>query len=225
MDVAPDDAVPPGDPFLDLIAAALGPLPGDPDPSWAARIAPLARDLYAQVAPRDPAEQMLAAQMVATFARSMFLARHANRQRHPKWFSLYSAECDRATDLYRRQMRALDEHRAPRRATFTAIRTANIAGQQVVVTPSPTPPPPGGPPLLNMKAECPSPPIPSPSDATTSPEPAAPPSAPPSKKPSRGSAAPAPAPTPASSPPARTPSSTATTAASPCPTPTRSKRS
>jgi hypothetical protein len=77
---------------------------------------------------------MLVAQMVATFSRSMFLSHQANRQKHPKWFALYSVECDRTMNLYRKQMQSLAEYRRPRRRTFTAIRTANIAGQQVVMS-------------------------------------------------------------------------------------------
>ena len=37
-------------------------------------------------------------------------------------------------NLYRKQMQSLAEYRRPRRRTFTAIRTANIAGQQVVLS-------------------------------------------------------------------------------------------
>ena len=108
------------------------------DNNAAARIGPIARELMAQLSPRDAVETMLVTQMIATFSRSMFLSRHANKQKNPKWFALYSEECDRTMNLYRKQMQALAEYRQPRRRSFTAIRTANFAGQQVVVSGSAT---------------------------------------------------------------------------------------
>jgi hypothetical protein len=115
------------DPLAVLVDLAL-----EADSNAAARIGPIARELLRQLGPRDAVETMLVTQMIATFSRSMFLSRHANKQKHPKWFALYSEECDRTMNLYRKQMAALAECRQPRRRTFTAIRTANIAGQQVV---------------------------------------------------------------------------------------------
>jgi hypothetical protein len=110
------------------------PPPPGAGPAWDA----VARDLFARLRPRDPAEELLVAQMLATHARAMFLARHANRQKNPQWFQLYSTHCQQATDLFRRQMLALAEYRRPRRrrrpGTFNAIRHANIA---VVAPPSP----------------------------------------------------------------------------------------
>jgi hypothetical protein len=107
------------------------------DTKLAARIRPLARDLLQQLDPHDPAERMLAVQMIATFTRSMFLTRNANLQKHPRWFALYSAECHRAMTLFRHQMQFFTDLRRPRRTTFNAIRQANIAAQQIVVTDSP----------------------------------------------------------------------------------------
>jgi hypothetical protein len=116
-------------------------------PVWDA----VARDLLDRLAPRDPAEEMLAAQMLATHARATFLTQHANRQKNPQWFTLYSTHAQQAADLFRRQMLALAEYRRPRRrrGTFNAIKHANIA--QVM---SPTEhtrvssPPPKSPPAL-----------------------------------------------------------------------------
>jgi len=116
------------DPLAVLVELAL-----EADSNAATRIGPIARELMTQLGPRDAVETMLVAQMIATFSRSMFLSRHANKQKHPKWFALYSEECDRTMNLYRKQMQALAEYRQPRRRTFTAIRTANFAEQQVVV--------------------------------------------------------------------------------------------
>jgi hypothetical protein len=98
------------------------------------RVAPLARDLLLEFDPQDPAEKMLVIQMIANFSRALFLSRNANSQKNTKWFTLYSAECNRTMHLYRKQLQSLADYRRPRRTTFTAIRTANIAGQQVVMT-------------------------------------------------------------------------------------------
>ena len=67
----------------------------------------VAADLLARLRPRDPAEELLAVQMLATHARALFLARHATRQKNPKWFALYSAHAQQSADLFRRQMLAL----------------------------------------------------------------------------------------------------------------------
>ena len=119
----------PVDPLEKLLDVALS-----SDPFHSADLVPIAHQLLQQLAPQDPAEQMLVTQMIATFTRSMFLTRHANRQKNARWFALYSGECDRAMNLYRKQMAALADYRRPRRTVFNAIRTANIAGQQVVMT-------------------------------------------------------------------------------------------
>jgi hypothetical protein len=119
-----------------LIAKAIQPLLdlGLPkDSKLTSQIRPLARDLLIELNPQDAIERMLAVQMIAAFSRSMFLSRHANNQTHFKWFSLYSGECDRAMTLFRRQLQTLQDLRRPRRS-FTAIRQANIAGQQIVIT-------------------------------------------------------------------------------------------
>jgi hypothetical protein len=108
------------------------------DPKLTAELAPLSQDLLMEIDPRDATERMLTAQIIATFGRAMFLARHANHQKNMKWFSLYSRECDRAMKLYRLQMQTLTDYRRPRRTSFTTIRNANIAAQQVI-NPLPAP--------------------------------------------------------------------------------------
>ena len=133
---------------LDGLLQGLLDLALESDTGFAALFGPLARELLIELDPQDPAEKMLVTQMVATFSRSLFLSRHANQQKNTKWFTLYSAECDRAMNMYRKQMQLLSDYRRPRRArqtTFNAIRTANIAGQQVVVSgPVEAPPIAGG---------------------------------------------------------------------------------
>ncbi len=101
-------------------------------------IRPMARDLLKQLDPKDPAERMLVTQMIATFTRSIFLSRHANIQKNHQWFTTYSAECDRAMETFRRQIKTLAELRRPRRNSFTTIRRASINTQQIVVSSVPT---------------------------------------------------------------------------------------
>jgi hypothetical protein len=98
------------------------------------KIRPMAREVLIQIDPRDASERMLAVQMIAAFSRSMFLARYANLQKNAKWFSLYSGECNRAMATFRGQLQTLTDLRRPRRTTFNAIRQANFADQQIVVT-------------------------------------------------------------------------------------------
>jgi len=123
-----------------VIAQAIEPLLdlGLPrDSKMGEKIRPLARELLLELDPRGAAERMLAVQMIAVFSRSMFLAKNANFQKNMKWFALYSGECDRAMVQFRRQLQTLKELRSPRRSSFTAIRQANIACQQIVVTDPP----------------------------------------------------------------------------------------
>ena len=128
--------VPPADADA-VIAQSLEPLLdlGLPrDSKLGEKIRPLARERLMELDPRGAAERMLAVQMIAAFSRSMFLAKNANHQKNTKWFALYSGECDRAMAQFRRQLQTLKDLRHPRRSSFTAIRQANIAGQQIVVT-------------------------------------------------------------------------------------------
>jgi hypothetical protein len=192
---------PAGDSLAKMLDLALS-----SDPFHSAHLDTVAHDLMQQLAPQDAAEQMLVTQMIATFTRSMFLSRHANRQKKSQWFALYSGECDRAMNLYRKQMQTLAEYRRPRRTIFNAIRTANIAGQQVVLNDVATAHNPADPPAPETR------PCPHSTNAESIPAngvTACHPSASPSlnrrfKKPSPGHRAPAPARPPASRPSAET---------------------
>ena len=94
-----------------------------------------ARDTLERMAPRDPMEEMLIAQALAAHARVMHLTSLANSQERLESIRTVHEYADRATNTYRRLMLALAEYRKPPRAgdSFTAIRQANIAGQQVVM--------------------------------------------------------------------------------------------
>lgn len=94
-----------------------------------------ARNTIDRMAPRDPMEEMLIAQALATHARVMHLTSLANIQERLENVRTVHEYADRASNTYRRQMLALAEYRKPPRAgdSFTAIKQANIAGQQVVM--------------------------------------------------------------------------------------------
>lgn len=93
-----------------------------------------ARDVIASMAPRDAAEEMLIAQLLFAHARAMRLTELANQQTAIDSVRVVHEYADRASNTYRRLMLALAEYRRPPvpASSFTAIRQANIAGQQVV---------------------------------------------------------------------------------------------
>ena len=94
-----------------------------------------ARDVLERMAPRDPMEEMLIAQALAAHARVMHLTTLANSQERLENIRTVHEYADRATNTFRRLMLALAEYRKPPKAgdSFTAIKQANIAGQQVVM--------------------------------------------------------------------------------------------
>ena len=87
------------------------------------------------MAPRDPAEEMLIVQMLMAHARVMHLTSVANGQERLEPLRIVNEYADRASNTFRRLMLALAEYRKPPRGgdSFTAIKQANIAGQQVVM--------------------------------------------------------------------------------------------
>jgi hypothetical protein len=76
---------------------------------------------------------MLVVQLVLTHARVLHLSDLANRQQGMEQIRTVHEYTDRASNTFRRLMLTLAEYRRPPSATsFTAIRQANIANQQVV---------------------------------------------------------------------------------------------
>ncbi len=94
-----------------------------------------ANDLIERMAPRDPLEEMLVVQALMVHARVLHLTDLANQQEQLDSVRTVHEYADRASNTYRRLMLALAEYRKPPRAghSFTAIKQANIAGQQVVM--------------------------------------------------------------------------------------------
>ena len=92
-------------------------------------------DVMDRMAPRDPLEEMLISQLICAHARLLHLTDLANRQTTLDGIKTVNEYADKASNTYRRLMLALAEYRRPPKAgdTFTAIRQANIAGQQVVM--------------------------------------------------------------------------------------------
>lgn len=93
-----------------------------------------AGDLIERMKPRDPLEEMLCVQAMWTHARLAHLSRLANQQENLDTVKVVHDYCDRAANTFRRLMLALREYRRPARPSqsFTAIKQANVAQQQVI---------------------------------------------------------------------------------------------
>lgn len=91
--------------------------------------------LIEKMAPRDPLEEMLVVQALMAHLRAMHLSDLSWRQTGTENLKAVNEHADRASNTFRRLMLALGEYRRPPRAgdSFTAIRQANIAGQQIVM--------------------------------------------------------------------------------------------
>ena len=78
---------------------------------------------------------MLVVQALMAHARVLHLTNPANRQESFQGLRIVNEYADRASNTYRRLMLALAEYRKPPRGgdSFTAIKQANIAQQQVVM--------------------------------------------------------------------------------------------
>ena len=94
-----------------------------------------ADDVMDRMEPRDPLEEMLVSQAMCAHARVLHLTDLANHQTSLDGMKTVHEYADKASNTYRRLMLALAEYRRPPKAgdTYTAIRQANIAGQQVVM--------------------------------------------------------------------------------------------
>lgn len=91
--------------------------------------------LIEKMAPRDPFEEMLVVQALMAHLRAMHLSDLSWRQTGTENLKAVNEYADRASNTFRRLVLALTEYRRPPRMgdSFTAIRQANIAGQQVVM--------------------------------------------------------------------------------------------
>ncbi len=90
--------------------------------------------LMREMAPRDALEEMLVVQALLAHVRVLHLTKLSGSQTDLKSIQTVNEYADRASNTFRRLMLALAEYRKPPRAgdTFTAIKQANIANQQVV---------------------------------------------------------------------------------------------
>ncbi len=93
-----------------------------------------AAELIAQLDPRDPLEEMLVMQALWAHGRTAHLSVLATRQTDLEALRIINQAADKSTNTFRRLMVALAEYRRPPRAgdSFTAIKQANIARQQIV---------------------------------------------------------------------------------------------
>jgi hypothetical protein len=92
-------------------------------------------ELIERMQPGDPIEEMHVIQMALTHARVLRLSALATCATEPGEMETLHGYADKAANTFRRGMLALAEYRKPPRGSdrFTAIRQANIAGQQMVV--------------------------------------------------------------------------------------------
>ncbi len=90
--------------------------------------------LMREMAPRDALEEMLAVQALLAHVRVLHLTRLSGTQTEIKAIQTVNEYADRASNTFRKLMLALPEYRRPPRSgdSFTAIKQANIANQQVV---------------------------------------------------------------------------------------------
>lgn len=89
--------------------------------------------MVAEMKPRDPLEQMLIAQALWCHCRSARLSAIANEQTETANVRVVNDACDRASNSFRKLMLALAEYRRPPRTeSFTVVKQANVAQQQVV---------------------------------------------------------------------------------------------
>ena len=92
------------------------------------------REFLDGVKPRDPMEELLAVQALMTHIRVLNLTVRAGNATSLPVIESFNEYADRASNTFRRLMLALHEYRKPPRTpdSFTAIKQANIAQQQVV---------------------------------------------------------------------------------------------
>jgi len=91
-----------------------------------------ARRVLRDMDPRDDLEEMLVGQMILTNARHAVMAYFSVHQKDQKWAKVFHQSADTTANTFRQQMLTLDRYRRPARSSFTAIRQANFAAQQVV---------------------------------------------------------------------------------------------
>lgn len=93
---------------------------------------PFAADFLARLAPRDPIEELLAFELLWNHARVMKLSLLANTLSDLPAVLNTNAAADSAACTTRKLVRALDEHRHPRReGKVYAIQQANVAEKQI----------------------------------------------------------------------------------------------
>lgn len=89
-------------------------------------------DTIRRAEPADPMEEMLVCQMLLAHMRSLHMTYLMGATSDSQDAGVLAQHAERASNTYRRLMLALAEYRRPARRSFTAIRQANVAHQQVV---------------------------------------------------------------------------------------------
>lgn len=90
--------------------------------------------VIADMAPRDPVEEMAITQLLLAHVRAMHLTSMTNQPLDLHTMRTIHEYADRASNTFRRLMLALAEYRRPPRTgdTFAVVKQANIAHQQVI---------------------------------------------------------------------------------------------
>ena len=93
-----------------------------------------ARDVIARMEPRDPAEEMLVAQLLFAHARVLRLTEMTQDSQTADSLRVIHEYADRASNTYRKLMLALAEYRRPFRAgdTIAVVGQANFSNQQLI---------------------------------------------------------------------------------------------
>jgi hypothetical protein len=98
--------------------------------AWRKEAEALRRELW----PRDAVERLMVDQILWLHARFAQLSVMSARQTELEGARAIHGACDRLADTLRRHMAALVSYRYPKRKKFLAVKQANFANQQIVVT-------------------------------------------------------------------------------------------
>ena len=105
----------------------------DPSDTFQDTAVEYAAEMLRRMNCRDALEEMLVGQALLTHARLLRLTQRAARAKSYDEVQKMSHACDLASNTYRRLMLGLSDYRRPAStSSFTAVRQANIAGQQLI---------------------------------------------------------------------------------------------
>ena len=98
------------------------------------RVRRRAREFLERIGPRDALEQILAEQILWMHGTMAMLSHFAALQSARKNMKVLHEARDRLSEACRKHILAFQQYRHPRQTSFTAVRQANIAQQQIVAS-------------------------------------------------------------------------------------------